>query len=128
MLVMFYYVYITTNPNRKVLYVGVTNNLARRLVEHYANKGTNRSFAGRCYAYSLIYCEHFQYINQAIAREKEIKKWNRKQKEALIVTKNPDWTFYNEQFCGEWPPSKVWGSYLENFKQKKSKDKPSPTN
>lgn len=118
-----YYVYITTNPNRKVLYIGVTNNLARRLVEHYANKGTPHSFAGKYYAYSLIYCEHFKYITRAIAREKELKKWNRKRKEELIATKNPDWKFYNEFFCQEWPPKEVWGNYLEQFKIRKGINK-----
>lgn len=114
-----YYVYIITNPNKTVLYVGVTNNLARRLVEHYANKGIRKTFAGRYYAYSLIYYEHFKYINQAIAREKEIKKWNRQRKEILIASKNPDWEFYNKTFCGEWPPRKTWGDYLKKFKQQK---------
>ena len=117
-----YYVYILTNPNRTVLYVGVTNDLARRLVEHYANKGKSKTFAGRYYAYSLIYYEHFQYILQAIAREKEIKKWSRQRKEALIATTNPDWTFCNDKICGEWPPSKTWGTYLVHFKQRKAKD------
>jgi len=112
-----------TNPNRTVLYIGVTNNLARRLVEHYANKGTNNSFAGKYYCYSLVYCEHFQYIKMAIAREKELKKWNRKRKEALIATKNPEWNFYNEFFCKEWPPREKWGKYLEKFKNRKKNNK-----
>ncbi len=116
-----YYVYITTNPNKKVLYIGVTNNLARRLVEHYANKGTNLSFTGKYYAYNLIYCEHFRYINNAIAREKELKKWNRQRKETLIASKNPEWKFYNKFYCGEWPPRKNWGEYLIHFQEKQSK-------
>ena len=114
-----YYVYITTNPKKSVLYVGVTNNLARRLVEHYANRGNKTTFAGRYFAYNLIYCEHFQYINQAIAREKELKKWNRRPKEKLIATKNPKWIFFNDKFCGEWPPHKAWGNYLTQYKQRK---------
>ena len=65
------------------------NNLARRLVEHYANRGKDTTFAGRYYAYNLIYCEYFQYVNQAIAREKELKGWIRLRKEELIATKNP---------------------------------------
>jgi len=114
-----YYVYITTNPKKSVLYIGVTNNLARRLVEHYANRGKPSTFAGRYYAYNLIYCEHFQYINQAIAREKELKTWTRRKKEALIATKNPTWKFFNDKFCKEWPPRKIWGSYLAQFKARK---------
>lgn len=116
-----YYIYIITNPNRTTLYIGVTNNLARRLVEHYANKGTTNSFAGKYYCYRLIYCEHFKYINTAIAREKELKKWNRKRKEELIASKNPDWKFYNEFYCKEWPPREKWGAYMEKFKLRKSK-------
>lgn len=107
-----YYVYILTNPKKTVLYIGVTNNLARRLVEHYANKGMNKSFASRYYTYNLIYCEHFKYVTRAIAREKELKKWNRQRKDELIATTNPNWTFKNDVYCGEWPPQKIWGDYL----------------
>ncbi len=52
-----YYVYITTNPNRTVLYIGITNDIARRLVEHYANRGKVETFAGKTYCYCLIYIE-----------------------------------------------------------------------
>ena len=86
-----YYVYITTNPGRTVLYTGVTNNLRRRLSEHRANKDSMRSFTGRYYCYNLIYYEHFYSIRSAIAREKEIKKWSRLKKEILINTMNPKW-------------------------------------
>jgi putative endonuclease len=86
-----YYVYFTTNPGRTVLYNGVTNDLKRRTKEHYLNRGNPNSFAGRYYCYDLIYYEYFTDINQAIAREKEIKKMTRKQKEELIATKNKNW-------------------------------------
>ena len=65
-----YYVYIVTNPERTVLYTGVTNNLSQRLTEHWANKGQPKTFAGKYYCYNLIYYEYFTYINNAIAREK----------------------------------------------------------
>jgi len=52
----------------------------------------------------LIYFEEFQYVNDAIAREKELKGWRRPKKEALIKTKNPDWTFLNKVVCRQWPP------------------------
>ena len=68
-----YYIYIVTNPERTVLYTGVTNNLSQRLIEHWVNKGNSKTFAGKYYCYNLIYYEDFQYINNAIAREKEIK-------------------------------------------------------
>src|SRR5258705_5585317 len=70
-----YYVYIVTNPERTVLYTGVTNNLPQRLIEHYTNRGQPKTFAGKYYCYNLIYFECFQYINDAIAKEKVIKGW-----------------------------------------------------
>jgi putative endonuclease len=88
-----YYVYITTNPGKTVLYTGVTNDLKLRLQQHYQNRGNKRTFAGRYYCYRLIYFETYTDINQAIAREKEIKDWAREKKEALIATKNPKWNF-----------------------------------
>jgi putative endonuclease len=86
-----FYVYITTNPEKTVLYIGVTNDLSRRLYEHKENKGTIKSFTGKYYCYNLIYYEHFSHIDHAIEREKEIKKWRREKKEALIATTNPEW-------------------------------------
>ena len=67
-----YYVYITTNPERNVLYTGITNALAQRLTEHYQNRVKDETFAGRYYCYNLIYYEEFRYVKDAIAREKEI--------------------------------------------------------
>ena len=92
-----FYVYITTNPMRTVLYTGVTKDLARRMFEHFENKGNKSTFAGKFYCYNLIYYEHFTDINQAIAREKEIKKWRREKKDALIATLNPEWKFLNDE-------------------------------
>ncbi|MBS4069626.1 MAG: GIY-YIG nuclease family protein [Sulfurimonas sp.] len=89
-----YHIYITTNNNRTVLYTGVTNNLPERLLEHEEDSKTNKKhFAGKYNAYHLIYYEEFKYIHNAIAREKEIKGWSRKKKEALINTLNPNWKF-----------------------------------
>ena len=68
-----YYVYITTNPGKTILYTGVTNDLKRRLLQHYQNRGNKKSFAGKYYCYKLIYYEFYGDIHQAIAREKEIK-------------------------------------------------------
>lgn len=88
-----YYVYITTNPGKTVLYTGVTNDLKIRLRRHYLNKGNKKTFAGEYYCYKLIYFEFFSDINQAIAREKEIKNITREKKEALIAAMNPKWNF-----------------------------------
>ncbi|GAB2985565.1 GIY-YIG nuclease family protein [Mucilaginibacter puniceus] len=92
-----FYVYITTNPIKTVLYVGVTNDLRRRLYEHTENKGNKSTFAGKYYCHNLIYYEHFTHIEHAIQREKEIKKWSRQKKAALIESLNPGWTFLNEE-------------------------------
>ena len=88
-----YYVYITTNPGRTVLYTGVTNELRKRVTAHRENKGDKKTFAGRYYCYNLVYYEHFPNIKQAIQREKEIKNMSRKKKEELIAGMNPKWNF-----------------------------------
>ncbi len=92
-----YYTYITTNPGKTTLYIGVTNNLLRRLSEHFDNAGQPETFAGRYHCYNLIYYELTSDVNIAIAREKEIKKWNRKKKEDLIRALNPEWKFLNSE-------------------------------
>jgi putative endonuclease len=89
---MAYYVYITTNPDKKVLYIGVTNSLPHRLAQHYENRGNTDSFAGRYFCYNLLYAEQFGDISAAIDREKELKGWTRV-KRALIATVNPTWEF-----------------------------------
>ncbi|ANE51525.1 GIY-YIG nuclease family protein [Flavisolibacter tropicus] len=102
-----YYVYIVTNPERTVFYTGVTNDLEQRIIEHYLNKGRRKTFAGKYYCYNLIFYEAFQYINNAIAREKEIKGWNRKKKLTLIEAVNPSLTFFNAQLFDGWPPKEI---------------------
>ena len=92
-----FYVYIVTNPIKTVLYIGVTNDIRRRLYEHTENKGNKKSYAGRYYCHNLIYYEHFTHIEHAIEREKELKKWSRKKKEMLIVSTNPGWIFLNNE-------------------------------
>jgi putative endonuclease len=99
-----YWVYILTNWKKTVLYVGITDNLSRRLVEHYNNRGRQESFAGKYYCYNLVYYEWHQYVNNALTREKEIKKLLREKKIAIIEESNPEWKFFNAFICGEWPP------------------------
>jgi putative endonuclease len=89
----YYYVYITTNPGKTTYYVGFTNNLERRLEEHYENKGNRKTFAGRYYCYNLLYYETFLYVKQAICREKEIKLMKREVKIELIKVMNPAMNF-----------------------------------
>ena len=99
-----YFIYIVTNPARTVLYTGVTNNLPARVCEHYLNRGKETSFAGKYHCYNLVYYERYQYIQDAITREKKIKKWGKKKKLELIKKENPRLNFYNEDICGQWPP------------------------
>jgi putative endonuclease len=90
------YVYIVTNKNKTVLYVGVTNNLPRRLGEHYKySQHNSKSFTGRYNCYYLLYYEGYENMIEAIKREKEIKKWRREKKVRLIESLNPDWEFLN---------------------------------
>ena len=96
-------VYITTNPKKTTLYVGMTNNLLTRIVEHYLNRGKPKTFAGRYYCYCLLYYEAHDTALHAIEREKEIKKWSRKKKEALIDSFNPERRFLNDEII-PWPP------------------------
>ena len=70
-----YFVYILTNINNTVLYIGVTNDLKRRVYEH-GNKMVE-GFTMRYNVTKLIYYEHFSNIEDAIRREKQLKKWNR---------------------------------------------------
>ena len=72
-----YSVYILTNFNKTVLYTGVSNDLEVRITEHYAQAGNSKTFTGRYFAHFLLYYEDFRYVNDAIAREKEIKGWTR---------------------------------------------------
>ena len=86
-----YFVYILTNKNKNVLYVGVTNDLSRRIQEH--QNGLPKGFTKKYNCYNLVYYEYFTDINMAIQREKQIKKWRREKKEKLISDFNPGWEF-----------------------------------
>lgn len=102
-----YYLYITTNLLKNVLYTGVTNNLNQRIVEHYLDRLEKKHFTGRYNAYWLVHYETYKYVNDAIAREKEIKGWTRARKNELINSENSEWRFYNEELFGKWPPDEL---------------------
>lgn len=91
--IMPYWAYITTNPKKTTIYTGVSNNLNRRIKEHYENRGHSDSFAGKYYCYNLIYFEEFRRPMEAIRFEKKVKGWDRSKKEDLIATMNPEWNF-----------------------------------
>jgi putative endonuclease len=84
------YVYIMTNKNKTTLYIGVTNDLCRRISEH-KNHLIKNAFTDKYFLEYCIYYEEFSSFNLAIQREKELKNWNRQKKEALINKKNPEW-------------------------------------
>ena len=83
-----YWVYILTNRSG-TLYIGVTNDLERRMGEHAAS-GEER-FTGRYALDRLIYAEPYPDIRDAIAREKQLKGWRRAKKVALVNASNPGW-------------------------------------
>jgi putative endonuclease len=70
-----YYVYILTNKNHTVLYVGMTNNLKTRIKQHQSKE--NSGFTKKYDVHKLVYFEKTQYVNNAIKREKQIKHWRR---------------------------------------------------
>ncbi|HEY3910220.1 MAG TPA: GIY-YIG nuclease family protein [Stellaceae bacterium] len=84
------WVYIMTNRQNGVLYVGVTSDLPRRAWEH--REGVVEGFTGRYRLERLVYAEHHSVIRDAIQREKNIKHWPRVWKIQLIELQNPDWT------------------------------------
>lgn len=90
-----YYVYIMASRSR-VLYTGITNDLARRVKEH--RLGLNAGFTSRYRVTRLVYFEEWADIRDAIAREKEIKGWKRSRKTSLVEKRNPTW----EDLAKDW--------------------------
>jgi putative endonuclease len=85
-----YFVYILTNADRHtVLYIGLTNSLERCARQH--SLGLGSAFAREHNVHKLIYFEVYPDPTSAIAREKQLKRWSRAKKEALVATRNPEW-------------------------------------
>ena len=78
-----------TNKKDGVLYIGITNNLIRRVAEHKEN--INKCFTSRYKLYTLVYYEEYKDVELAIEREKQMKKWKREWKIKRIVEMNPSW-------------------------------------
>jgi putative endonuclease len=93
-----YYVYIMSN-NAGITYIGVTNNLVRRVDEH--KTGCYPGFSKRYKTHKLVYYEEHYYINDAIYREKQIKSWRRQKKRDLITFLNPRWGDLSADFYDE---------------------------
>ncbi|MDK2982007.1 MAG: putative endonuclease [Chloroflexota bacterium] len=90
-----YYVYIMTNASN-TLYIGVTNNLMRRVQEH--RNGKIPGFTRKYNIHKLVYFEQGDDINSALFREKQVKKWRREKKIALIESINPEWRDLSEDW------------------------------
>ncbi len=84
-----YYVYILASRKHGVLYIGITNDAARRFNEHELGRASG--FTRKYRVYMLVYIECYQDVNEAIAREKQLKGWNRDWKIKLIEKSNPEW-------------------------------------
>ena len=91
-----YYVYILASKANVMIYIGVTNNLSRRLHEH--KNGEIDGFTKTYGIHKLVFFEEFSDINDAIACEKRLKRWTRAKKNALIESKNPNWDDWSESF------------------------------
>ena len=94
-----YCIYILTNRRRGVLYIGVTGNIQRRLIEHRLEK--IEGFTKQYFLKKLVYVESYQYINDALKREKQLKAWLRAWKLDLIEQQNPEWLDLFELFWGK---------------------------
>jgi putative endonuclease len=84
-----YWVYIMTSNSLSAMYIGVTNDLGRRVTEHRLGKGSE--FVKQYKVTRLVYAEEFEQIEEAIAREKQLKDWKRIRKNELVRAANPEW-------------------------------------
>ena len=91
-----YYVYLLTNWNNKVMYVGMTNDLLRRVYEH--KEKSVKGFTEKYNVNKLVYFEQTSDVAVALNREKEIKKWRREKKNRLVENTNPLWRDLSEDF------------------------------
>src|SRR5690606_34448855 len=91
-----YFVYILTNRNRKVMYIGMTNDLVRRLHEHHTHAVAG--FTAKYRVDTLVYFEETSDVLAALEREKQVKKWRREKKDALVASMTPDWRDLGEDF------------------------------
>jgi len=84
-----YFVYIMANSNNRSIYIGITNDIKRRVAEHQSN--LKQGFSWKYNTHKLVYFEKFDYVSDAILKEKRMKKWNREWKNNLINKDNPQW-------------------------------------
>ena len=91
-----YFVYMLTNWDDSVLYIGVTGNLQKRLYEH--RMGLVEGFTKKYNVHKLVYFEQTKDVYSAISREKQLKKWSRQKKNMLVNNMNPQWQDLSEQW------------------------------
>ena len=110
-----FFVYILSNYERTTFYIGFTNNIIRRIIEH--KNGLGSKFTKLYKLVDLVYYEQYQYVNDAIAREKEIKKWRREKKVNLIKAENKKMNDLTDILFLECEISKKEiEDYIKNFK------------
>ena len=96
---MQYYVYILANATGTTIYVGVTNDLVRRVYEHEHNVDPG-GFTAKYQVHKLVYYESTNDVRAAIEREKQLKGWNRARKNKLVESRNPRWEdLYESILC-----------------------------
>jgi putative endonuclease len=105
-----YFVYVMTNQSRSTIYIGVTNDLVARVAEH--QRGASPGFTGRYRLNRLVYHETFQDPRSAITREKQLKRWRREKKNALVATMNPTWKDLSPELFANAAPMRGGGARL----------------
>lgn len=98
-----YFVYIVTNRPHGTLYTGVTNNLPERAHQH--RKGLVEGFSKKYHLKMLVYYETHLCVEEAILREKQIKRWKRIYKFRIIERMNPEWDDLYDSITEEWIPA-----------------------
>ncbi len=93
-----YFIYILASKQNGTLYVGITNDIVRRVFQHKNNEV--EGFTAKYQAHRLVWYESCSDVHGAIAREKQLKKWNRKWKLALIEESNPQWRDLYDEITG----------------------------
>ena len=95
----------------------MTNSLERRMLEH--KRETVKGYTAEKHIHKLAYFEHYRYVNEAIAREKTLKKWNRAWKYRLIETINPNWEDLAAEVDWQLEPEKLVEEFLEKLEKNK---------
>src|SRR5512146_3524528 len=102
-----YYVYILQSVSRRVLYIGVTRDIERRIFQHKTH--ALDGFAAKYHCERLVYFERYGRVHDAIRREKQLKGWRREKKERLIVQVNPHWKDLSKEWWEEL--ERVWSAW-----------------